>query len=351
MMRFGIALVAAALLCAQEPHFAARSRLVLVPVTITDVKGRHVAGLEAADFAVLDNGERQNATVDTFGAATAPIALIVAVQSSGISAAALEKVQKVGGMLQPLITGERGCAGLVSFSDRITWLQECTNNTEALQRAFQKLAPGEYKDARMLDAASSAIEHLLTYPNSRRVLLLISESRDRGSEADLASVAVAAQSTEVAVYAATYSAFRTPFTSRLPVRHPQAPQRPKRPNDTMGTNNGAPPNKWNPKIPPPEQLADLLGGIGELARLDKANTVEILAKSTGGALASFTTQKGLEDAIQKLGAELHAQYLLSFVPQGSTPGYHRLEVRVTYPGEFHVRARLGYWAMEDPGLP
>ena len=42
----------------------------------------------------------------------APIALVVAVQSSGISAAALAKVQKIGAMIQPLITGDRGRASL-----------------------------------------------------------------------------------------------------------------------------------------------------------------------------------------------------------------------------------------------
>ncbi len=61
----------------------------------------------------------------------------------------------------------------------------------------------------------------------------------------------------------------------------------------------------------------------------------------------FTKQKALEEAIQKLGAELHTQYVLSFVPEASTPGYHALEVRLARPGEFRIRARPGYWSTED----
>ena len=42
-------------------------------------------------------------------------------------------------MIQPLITGERGCASLVAFAERVTWLQECTNDPYTLERAFNVL--------------------------------------------------------------------------------------------------------------------------------------------------------------------------------------------------------------------
>jgi VWFA-related protein len=320
-----------------------------VPANITDAKGRHVTNLEASEFSVLDNGRPQKATVDTIDTGIAPIALVIAVQSSGISSAVLEKVQKIGSLIQPLITGERGCAGLVSFAERVTWLQDCTKDPDAFQRALYELRPGEHKQGRMLDAADSAILHLRKHLNARRVLLLISESRDRDSETAAESVAMEAQSAGVTVYAATYSALKTAFTSKRPVSESRLPQGPKTPRDEMGTVDGAPPSRSNPKIPPPEQRVDLLGGIGELLRLYKENTTEFLTTATGGTMFPFTRQKALEEAVQKLGAELHSQYLLSFVPHAPAPGYHAIEVRVTRPGEFRIRARPGYWAAEDPG--
>jgi hypothetical protein len=93
---------------------------------------------------------------------------------------------------------------------------------------------------------------------------------------------------------------------------------------------------------------DAIGAIGELARLHKTNTAEVLTKSTGGATFPFTRQKALEEAIEKLGAELHTQYVVSFVPEASAPGYHTLEVRLARPGEFRVRARPGYWSTQEP---
>lgn len=336
-------------LLAQDSRFATQSRLVLVPVNVTDMKGRDVANLRADDFIVLDNGNPQKAMVDTIDTGIAPVALVVAVQSSGISSAVLEKVEKIGSLIPTLVTGERGCAGLLSFAEKVTWLQECTKDPDLFQRALYDLRPGRPKDARMLDAANSAIAHLRKHSNARRVLLLISESRDRNSETSLESVAIAAQSAGVAVYAATYSAFKTAFTSKRALNQPPESNRPKRPTDQTGTVNGQSPGLVNPPLPPPEQRVDILGGLGELLRLHKANTTEVLTRATGGTAFAFTKQKALEEAIQKLGSDLHSQYLLSFVPGASPPGYHAIEVRLARPGEFRLRARPGYWAAEDPG--
>ncbi len=158
-MRCAVLLAFVVSLGAQESRFDVRSRLVLVPVNVTDPKGHSIDGLEAADFQVFDNGRPQKTTVDTIDTGVAPIALIVAVQSSGISTAVLEKVRRIGTMIQPLITGERGCAGLVSFDQRVTWQQNCTSDADAIQRAFTRLEPldrpGEDKEARMLDAVGS----------------------------------------------------------------------------------------------------------------------------------------------------------------------------------------------------
>ncbi|MCZ2073469.1 MAG: hypothetical protein HUU41_20325 [Bryobacteraceae bacterium] len=60
-------------------------------------------------------------------------------------------------MLQPLIFGERGCAALVAFEERMWWLQECTDDSDPLVRALDNLRPGEYKSAHMLDAVHEAL--------------------------------------------------------------------------------------------------------------------------------------------------------------------------------------------------
>lgn len=340
---------AAAFLCAtalfaQDQKFRVQSRLVQVRVVVTDAQGRPADGLEAADFELLDAGRPRPAIVDDFSSGLAPISMIIAVQSSGISAAALGKIRKIGPLFQPLITGERGCAGVMAFDQNIRWLQECTADAGLVGIAFERLRPSGFKTARMLDAAAEAVTRLKERSDSRRILLLIAEPRDRGSETDLESVARMAESAGVSIYATTFSAFLTPFTTRA-APQTKLPQGQRR--STIGHEEpGSPPRRdREPQIPPPEQQMDLLGAFEELGRLGTVNTTEVLARRTGGAVLAFTRLKGLEEAIQKVGAELHTQYVLSFAPaEESAAGYHPLEVRVKKPGEWRVRARPGYWA-------
>jgi hypothetical protein len=115
----------------------------------------------------------------------------------------------------------------------------------------------------MLDAVNAAIARLRERQNTRRVLLLISESRDRGSETPLEDGAVAAQTAGIAIYALTYSAFKAAFTSKEPVSRPRRPFKAKLPSDETGSPNGMPPAKYNPwpKRLPPEQQVDVLGGM------------------------------------------------------------------------------------------
>lgn len=334
-------------LAAQESHFDARARLVMVPVTVMDGKGRNVDGLEASDFVVLDNGEARRLIVDSTGTGVAPIALMIAVQASGISAAALEKVRKIGAMVQPLITGERGCAGLLSFAGRVTWMEDCTNDPGRLAASFGRLETGEERTGRMLDAAYEAIRRLRGMPNTRRVLLLISESRDRGSETDLDSVAAAAQAAGVTIYAATYSAFKTAFTTKSSGKGRPLPRKnPGPPTEQTGTIDGGPPSQINPQLPPGEQRVDLLAGLGELSRLNMPNSAKVLAEASGGTIFPFTRQRELEGVMEKLGAELHAQYVLSFSPEGGEPGHHHIEVRLPRRPDARIRHRPGYWSTQ-----
>jgi VWFA-related protein len=48
----------------QQPTFKATTDLVLIDAVVVDQQGRHVRGLKASDFTLLDRGKRQ--TVATF---------------------------------------------------------------------------------------------------------------------------------------------------------------------------------------------------------------------------------------------------------------------------------------------
>jgi hypothetical protein len=151
-------------------------------------------------------------------------------------------------------------------------------------------------------------------PGSRRSnILIIGETRDRGSETNLEALRQKIQSTAATIYGLKYSAYWTAFTTK--------------------------PEDYTPSG------GDLLTGIGEVARLGKQNTIDALTSLTGGVSASFETKSKLEKDLIQLSRDVHSRYLVSFVPDNSAaPMFHRVSVRIRNHPEAVVRTRPGYWA-------
>ena len=77
----------------------------------------------------------------------------------------------------------------------------------------------------------------------------------------------------------------------------------------------------------------------------KDNPIEAFTKGTGGTEYSFFRQRGLEEAIQKIGAELHSQYMVTYRPNNrDEPGFHKIEVTISNaPQVKKTQTRPGYW--------
>ena len=301
-------------LLAQDSTIRTNVRLVLAPTTVTDTKGRYVNDLSDGDFLVYDQGRLQKVQVDSADSALIPISLVIAVQASDVSAAALAKIDKVGSMIQPLLTGERGEAALIAFDDRVRTIQNFTSDAGAIVDGFHKLKPGARLKGKTLDAIGAGVRMLAARPrNRRRVMIVIGESRDRGSQSTLPDTLMLAQRENVTIYPVTYSAYKTPLTAKAS------------------------------NLPAPPTDSNWLTIFTELGRLGKTNAADAFAQATGGTRLSFTTLHGLERVIEHLGEEIHSQYLLSFTPRSPEPGFHTIEVKIRNRPELIVRTRPGYW--------
>jgi len=160
---------------------------------------------------------------------------------------------------------------------------------------------------------------LAARPGPRRSnILIISETRDRGSESKLSDLPNRAQQAAVTIHSISYSAYATAFTTK--------------PEDYSPPNGGA---------------ANFLAIFTETARMAKKNTVQVLTQATGGRRMSFQTQSRLENDLISLGNEIHNEYLVTFTPdQGEKPSFHQLVVEVTGHADAIVRTRPGYWAIK-----
>ena len=144
----------------QPPPLQANAPLVLVAATVTDRKGNLIDGLTVDDFIVADEGIRQDIRMDTSDTVLAPVSLVVAVQCSGISAAVLAKINRVGGMIQPLVAGDRGRAAVLAFDDEVRVMQDFTGDATKIRAAFEKIEPRVIRAGKMIDAVAESTQML-----------------------------------------------------------------------------------------------------------------------------------------------------------------------------------------------
>ncbi len=301
---------------AQEPTFKSQSPLVIVPVTVSSKNGERVWGLKDSDFQLLDNGRVRQVTVEPWGTYQSHVALVVVIQTSTIAKAALLKVKKMAAMLDN-ITGEGGEVAVITVDNEVKTRLDFATHWEPIQETFEKLYAGGGRTGRILDGVEAAISLLAKKPpGQRRLVLLLSEARDRGSAAKASDVLTHAEQQNVTIYTASYSAYVTPFTTKATELQPAA-----------------------------AGGLDILALFTEVAHATKQNVGKALADYTGGRNLSFETLHRLEDDLTEIGKEVHSQYQLSFVPASETNAvYHQLTVMIKDHPDALVRARPGYWS-------
>jgi hypothetical protein len=130
----------------------------MIPATVTDGERRYINGLDIEDFAVLDDGQPRQIQLDTADTIDSPLAVVVAVQANNTASAAVEKIQKIGSIIEPLVTGARGRAALLTFSSDLTLIQDFTNDGSLLAAAFRSIRTRSGKRARMLGDSGSTVK-------------------------------------------------------------------------------------------------------------------------------------------------------------------------------------------------
>ena len=318
------------------------THIVTTPVTVTDRAGNIVNGLGPKDFRLTDNGKLQKIDQDV---AVYPISMVIAVQANAEVEKMLPAIQKMGSALSAQILGDDGEAAVIEFDHRIQMLADFSSNPDKLSAALKKIKAGS-TSSRLNDATIESVNMLKRRPDSRRkILLLIAESRDNGSELKAREVLSAAEFAGVVIYAidisklvasvtAPPSANRSVLDNRPPgAVYAQGPTGGVQTPTTISQNNMG---NWTPVI---KDLWDLTKGIFVPPPL------EVYTTYSGGRQYAFKSQRELDRAVSDLGEELHSQYLLTYVPNNqSEAGYHNIVVQVIRP-DMKIRARDGYyWA-------
>jgi VWFA-related protein len=367
-----LSLAAVALLLAQEPakqapaengssvagassdqdaaKFSTGTRAVQAPVTVLDRNGKVVTGLNALDFQLLDNGKPQEITEDLSGH---PISLVVAIQANSGMEKILPQIRKIGSVFDSLVIGEDGEIAVVAFDHRVQVLTNFTSDPDKIHAAFDgKDKSGNYVlragswTSVLNDATMASINMLKNRPaNRKRIVVVISESRDQGSGLGVRDVLTAAEFANVVIYPMDVSHLLTSLTATPLPRRPDTipPGGEYLPNGQVMTptldqqlnNNG----NWVPLI------NDIFIAVKAIF---VPNPLEVFSRYTGGREFPFYTQKGLQEAVSDIGQELHNQYILTYIPNDQNEaGYHTIKVNVNRQ-DLKVFTREGWWTAARP---
>jgi VWFA-related protein len=333
-----------------QPKIGVRVALVNTPVTVRNAKGQMVHDLDAKDFRVTDNGIVQK--ISHFDLGGDPIELVILVETSSRIETLLPQVRKSGILMTETVMGPSGEAAVIGFNDSIDKLQDFTTNHDKVENAIEKLQVGT-SGSKLFDAMSVGLEMLsgrplpsADAPGRRRIMLIVSEATDVGSDAKLGDVLRQAQLSNVTIYSVGLSTTRAELAAK-----PRNTTVQPTPPGTFGL----PPQPGVPQTPTSEEArygsGDLMQAVIWAVQHTKdavsGNPLELATTGTGGEHLATFKDRSIENAIDQIGGELHSQYSVSYVPTGTgETGYHEIKVTIAKnvgKSGWKVRARPGYY--------
>jgi Ca-activated chloride channel family protein len=325
------------------------SRLVVVPVSVTDTQGQPVLGLTEKDFRVAEEGKPQ--TIDHVGnAESVPLEIVLLFDVSASTDAMFKFEQE---------TAAKFLADVMRSSDRATIytigaspvLVQPRDTAEKSIAAIKSIQPTKEFTA-FYDSVGSAAEYLRKNAplGTRRVVVVISDGEDTNST----RVAKAIQDGYVragekvntldqkSLYQLTVNN-RNEASAKERIRVLQALQN----ADSVfySINPGGSSIQLN-KISQfgqenMQKFADDTGGAAFLPKFLPIDTKDTLANSSNMKRNAET----LEQIFRQLENELRAQYLVQFYSESSFPvnKYVKLDVALQNSTGRKIRARQGYY--------
>ncbi|OLB31857.1 MAG: hypothetical protein DMG41_16980 [Acidobacteria bacterium] len=326
--------------------------MVTTPVTVRDSRGVMVHDLDAKNFQVTDNGMAQK--ISHFDLGGDPLSLVILVETSSRVEPLMPEIRKTGILFTQTVMGPTGEAAVVGFNDSVDKLQDFTTNAETIESTIANLGPGT-SSLKLYDAMAAGVEMLSDRPQAtrekpgrRRVLLILSEAVDEGSQKTLGEVLRQAQLGNVTVYGVGLSTTLAEMRSK-----PKPPQGTGLPVGTLPPPPGVPDT---PTLEENRAGVDLTAAAVWIVQHVRGevggNPLEVAAAATGGASLSTFKDRSIEKAIDEIGGELHSQYTLSYTPtDADLTGYHEIKVSVIRNDakNLKIRARPGYYLAPPEG--
>jgi Ca-activated chloride channel homolog len=314
---------------AGQETFTTSVNEVVVPVTVTDDKGRFVRDLSEKDFLIYEEGKLQKMSFFT-RERNQPVVLGFLIDLSNSNRLHWDKFKEA---IQDLVLAtmepegkpdDRFSAYLIGYSTEAELLVNTTNTPEPLLDRVRKVKPGG--GAALYDALYMACTSRTLVKGEplepRRVIIIVGDGRNNAGKKGLEEVLEIAQRNLVTIYGVSTTAFGF---------HSEGDSNLKRLAESTG---------GRVVYPLEDVYSDVAGYLSKPS--DEGNYA--IKVGTGGYAASI--MKGIVNAIQATAGEINTQYILRYVPSESdvTRAFRRISVMVNVPNA-KVRAREGYYPL------
>ena len=315
-----------ALSLAQEP-IKVQVREVLVPVTVTDDKGRFVSNLDAKDFHIFDEGKEQK--IDYFSRERSqPVVVGFLLDMSNNMRIHWKTYQDaVIELIQGLLPGDKRYNGyLITYGNEAELVVNTTNDPETMVQKIQQSKPGG--GAALFDAiyksctTRSVIQGEPYEP--RRIIVIIGDGHDTASKHSLQEVLELAQRNLVTIYAVSTAAFGFANVGEE--------------NLTQLTEQTG----GRVETPLNNLYQDVSGYLSTPS--DEGNYAYKVG--TGGYAAEISN--GIIKAVGHIAGEVTTQYIMRYIPDTSSQkftnrDFRRIKVTVPSLPTVKIRYRSGYY--------
>jgi Ca-activated chloride channel homolog len=300
---------------------------VLVPVTVTDEKGRFVSNLDAKDFHIFDEGKEQK--IDYFSRERSqPVVVGFLLDMSNNMRIHWKTYQDaVIELIQGLLPGDKRYNGyLITYGNDAEIVVNTTNDPETMVQKIQSFKPGG--GAALFDAIYKACTTRSLIQGEpyepRRVIVIIGDGHDSASKRGLNEVLELAQRNLVTIYAVSTAAFgfKSDGEQNLTTLTEQTGGRVETPLNNL--------------------YQDVSGYLSTPS--DEGNYA--FKVGTGGYAAEISS--GIIRAVGHIAGEVTTQYIIRYVPdvsgqKVSTKDFRKIKVTVPSLPNVKVRYRLGYY--------
>jgi Ca-activated chloride channel family protein len=291
------------LLVAQAPRptpapltFGTGIEVINLTVSVTQTDGHYVTDLKREDFAVFEDGIRQELTLYTHE--DLPISLMLMLDTSASMDEKLSVAQAAAvRFIKTLRDQDR--AAVMQFNDRATVLQDFSADAPTLEKAVRRTqtsGPTALHNALYVALKELARQKSVTELR-RRAIVLLSDGEDTASLVTDDQVLDLARKSEVSIYAISL--------------------RPNRSQDRE-----------------------------RLAFSQATHLLTALARDTGGQVHFPNSLSELDGVYDRIAEELRTQYNLGYVSSNTKRDgkWRRIVLRTPQRDDLQIRNRVGYFA-------